>query len=272
MWEEKRMLIWCQTYPALSTKYTETVCTGALEIGKPGLMRLYPLALRGLDNTSRHNKWSVIKARVSRATADKRPESWKIDNGSIEFEERFESTSDKRRVEDLYEDRNVYEGLEHLEFEQKRIKTSMGLVKAELVSARLELVTEREQKEWREKFKRITANKDLWEDSIKPIPQAQLRPKVTFRCAGDREEYERTAMGWEIYALARNVREYSPDANIDELSAIFERDLRQKCFGEKHDTRLALGNIKRFPSQFSIISILYPRKDRHDPTAQQGLF
>ena len=43
--ETKRLLIWGETYPELSEKYRETVCTaGVDEAGHP--IRLYPLPIR----------------------------------------------------------------------------------------------------------------------------------------------------------------------------------------------------------------------------------
>src|ERR1019366_7373148 len=46
---EHRILIWGKTYPELSKKYIETVCTaGVLESGKP--VRLYPITYRYLND------------------------------------------------------------------------------------------------------------------------------------------------------------------------------------------------------------------------------
>ena len=106
-WEPKEMLIWCQTHPALSSKYTETVCTGAVELGNSQLLRLYPLVLRGLGSDARHKKWSVITAQVKKTTKDNRPESWRINNDSIEFIERYKDTGDNRRGKELFDPQNI---------------------------------------------------------------------------------------------------------------------------------------------------------------------
>ncbi len=46
---ERKILIWGKTYPELSKKYIETVCTaGVLESGKP--VRLYPITYRYLND------------------------------------------------------------------------------------------------------------------------------------------------------------------------------------------------------------------------------
>jgi hypothetical protein len=44
----EKILIWAKTYPELSSKYLETVCTaGMLPSGKP--LRLYPIPYRYLE-------------------------------------------------------------------------------------------------------------------------------------------------------------------------------------------------------------------------------
>ena len=48
--ETIRVLIWGKTYPELSKKYVETVCTGGVrEDGSP--IRLYPVPLRYLEGS-----------------------------------------------------------------------------------------------------------------------------------------------------------------------------------------------------------------------------
>ena len=54
--EKRRFLIWGKTAPELSSKYFETVCTGAvLEDGVP--IRLYPIPFRYLDDGERFKKY-----------------------------------------------------------------------------------------------------------------------------------------------------------------------------------------------------------------------
>lgn len=62
-YEEMRILIWGKTYPEMSSKYLETVCTGGvLEDGRP--VRLYPIQYRYMDGDEKFSKyqWVTLKA------------------------------------------------------------------------------------------------------------------------------------------------------------------------------------------------------------------
>ncbi|MEJ7710333.1 MAG: hypothetical protein WKF84_10830 [Pyrinomonadaceae bacterium] len=73
VYEEKRVLIWGKTYPELSSKYFETVCTGVvLEDGSP--VRLYPVPYRYLSDQFHKYQW--ITARIAKNDSDCRPESY----------------------------------------------------------------------------------------------------------------------------------------------------------------------------------------------------
>ena len=71
-----KVLIVVKTYPALSKKYDELVCTaGFREDGR--WVRIYPIPFRKLDYDSRYKKYHWIELDLKRNTADPRPESYK---------------------------------------------------------------------------------------------------------------------------------------------------------------------------------------------------
>src|SRR6266478_6463653 len=81
---KKRFLIWGKTYPELSSRYYETVCTGAvLEDGTP--IRLYPIPFRYLDEGDKFKKYQWMTAAISKNSSDPRPESYRIDCESIDL-------------------------------------------------------------------------------------------------------------------------------------------------------------------------------------------
>ena len=82
-YENRRFLIWGKTALELSTKYFETVCTGAvLEDGSP--IRLYPIPYRYLKDGGRFKKYQWLTARIGKCTFDSRPESYRINCETIE--------------------------------------------------------------------------------------------------------------------------------------------------------------------------------------------
>jgi hypothetical protein len=79
MMERKRIYITVKTYPTLSEKYDELVCTaGICEDGS--WIRLYPLPFRKLEHEQKYKKWQWIEVDVERRTQDFRPESYKVLN------------------------------------------------------------------------------------------------------------------------------------------------------------------------------------------------
>ena len=71
----ERILITVKTYPTLSTKYGELVCTAGLrEDGS--WVRIYPVPFRRLEETEQYSKYDWIECELIRSRKDKRPESY----------------------------------------------------------------------------------------------------------------------------------------------------------------------------------------------------
>ena len=63
--ERKKVYITVKTYPTLSEKYDELVCTaGICEDGS--WIRLYPLPFRKLEYEQKYKKWQWIEVDVER--------------------------------------------------------------------------------------------------------------------------------------------------------------------------------------------------------------
>ncbi len=71
-----KVLIAVKTYPTLSTKYDELVCTaGFLEDGS--WVRIYPIPFRKLDYDKRYSKYDWVEIDLVKNGLDFRPESQK---------------------------------------------------------------------------------------------------------------------------------------------------------------------------------------------------
>ena len=79
----KDILILIKTYPEISRKYTETVCTGGILADTSELVRLYPVRYRYLTGKDQFSKYQWIKARLRKSPSDARPESYKVAEDSI---------------------------------------------------------------------------------------------------------------------------------------------------------------------------------------------
>jgi hypothetical protein len=213
-------------------------------------MRLYSLELRSLGGDSYPPAWSVIEANVRRRPEDARPESWDVDEGSVRVVDHYEY-GDVRRTEWLYHPTNLYEGVEHVRMEQRRAKTSLAPIIAYFVGARLERVSPESQRQWGER------QPDL--------PVASFRPFLTFHGASDRDECTKLVMDWKVHALAETIERENPGMTLDELSSVFEDDLRRGWFSDHQDTRVVLGSRQWSPGFFDVVTILRPEQSLDEP-------
>jgi len=79
----KKILITVKTYPVISKKYQETVCTAGLrEDGS--WIRLYPVPFRTMDDCKKFRKYQWLTATLTARPKDQRPESYSPDRDSIE--------------------------------------------------------------------------------------------------------------------------------------------------------------------------------------------
>jgi hypothetical protein len=81
----ERILITVKTYPTLSKKYAELVCTaGFREDGS--WIRIYPLPFRLLDDDQKYKKYQWVELALEKKPADPRPESYRpIDRDNIKI-------------------------------------------------------------------------------------------------------------------------------------------------------------------------------------------
>ncbi len=273
VWNQERMLLWGMTYPELSKSHTEVVCTGAVFMDRPGLVRLYPLDLRYLKDEdgnplpkeARPKKWSIISANIRRSTGrDIRPESYKIDPESIRVEDRIGPEGDgwAKRESLLIKPEHMVSGLEEMEAKQRESQVSLGIVKgAEILDVVLEPVPKDQQDEWRARYDATISQRDMWLAGQKPVPLPKYKPRITFRCPGDSKSFTRQVLDWEVIELAKH--------HFDEVdpSRGFKAALLDKAFSSERHPYLIFGNINNYPATFVVVAILYPKR-----TQQQTLF
>jgi hypothetical protein len=256
-WERHRMLIWGQTYPELSQKYKETVCTGAVFLDRPGLIRIYPMNLRYMDDEHRPRKWHIIEAGIQRPDhGDPRPESRKIDQTTMRLD-RVLDTSDGwyERRKYMLRPEHMVEGMADMEARQASSGMSLGIMQAVTVEdAWLEEVDSDDLENQRSKYQDIVAQQDLWDPGSKPVPPLKYKPHLRFRGPGDTKTYDRVVLDWETCELAKRCA-----AQADPTGA-FREHMLTKVFSEEHEPYIIVGNITPFWHVFAVVCIMYPKK------------
>lgn len=259
-WKEARILIWGKTYPELSSKYNETVCTGGtLENGD--FIRIYPIPFRYLSEESSFQKYQWIRARIKKSGEDPRPESYKIDPASIIVEEKVQSDKFewiKRQRLILSKRSLIFDSAESLLEENRRSKRSIGFVKPFKID---EVYLEerpiedyetflRKFQENKEKAKQIDLFGNLTIQEIKELKYISKRFKVKWRCnEDDCGGHDMSILDWEVYALQRRVGDM---AALDRVKSYL--------LSNEYAIGFFLGNFRLHPTAFSIGAIWYPKK------------
>ncbi len=198
------MMVNCKTYPAVSKKYIETVCTGG--IARDGqFVRLYPIPFRLLAEREQYDRWDVIRVKVYQDTKDTRPESQHIEaNTKIEIIGQVKS--DRARWDWMRQ--GVFISTEEME---RKGKTN-GLV--EIVPK--ELYWEPEEKVWSTNQLEVLTQGNLFHTpevmhSLALRVPWQFRLKFSEKSTG--KEFDRKVLAWSYYQGFRRQLERLGDEN-----------------------------------------------------------
>lgn len=254
---KQEILIIVKTYPEYSQKYTETVCTAGILKGNRKLVRLYPIRFRYLAGKNQFQKYQWVKAVLSKARTDVRPESYTIESDSIELGSIISTKQDwAERTKWVLSAENVFHSVEELQSKREKHNTSMGLLKpAEIIRFEIVRKSEMEMKEAEIKKAAIMAQRDMFEDR-KDLEIIPFRFLLNFKCNDATCKGHRySILDWEIAQLYRNVK---GDPNWKEK---ITDKIDQICASSK-DTYLILGNMASHQHVFCVLGMFYPPKQR----------
>ncbi len=264
-----RILIAVKTYPTLSEKYDELVCTaGFREDGT--WIRIYPIPFRKLDYENQYQKWQWIEIDITKNTSDFRPESYR----PVDIDKPF-IVGDKVGTDNNWAARKriimnkVYTNMTELIQNAKDEKdgTSLAILKPKKV---LDFVWEPCDREWDiKKLSTIEANQvqqNLFEEAeVKRFFKVVHKLPYKFSYVFTTEDgIERTLMieDWELGQLYWNcLKKYNKN------EAIACQKVKERYFDHmvnKCDLYFFMGTTRKFhkiaPNPFIIIGTFYPPK------------
>lgn len=262
-----KVLITVKTYPTLSSKYDELVCTaGFLEDGS--WIRIYPVPFRKLDYDRQYSKYDWLEIDLIKKTSDFRPESFQ----PILSEEDFKivghiGTEHNWRLRKEIILKNVYTNLSLLiaEAKDKTKCTSLAVFKPSKIT---DFTVEAVERIWDEKkLKVLEANAqqfNLFEKSENPFKVVNKLPyKFSYRFVDDAGRVSKLMIeDWEIGALYwRQLEKHNGNEKLacDDVKAKYFED-----FAKTKDLYLFLGttfeyHIKNAPNPFVIIGTFTPK-------------
>ncbi len=263
--EKERILITVKTYPTLSKKYGETVCTAGVRPDGTWV-RIYPVPFRRLNDEEKYRKYDWLDVRLARNTPDPRPETFRpvdeaefVPVGHLDTDDLWR----ERRDVILHGSKaRVYTRLGELIADAKANVASLAVFKPTKI---IDVVAEQEdEREWSEErvgeMRALTNQLDLfadntWRETFKVIPKMPWAFSYRFEDA-DGKRSELQILDWEAGMLYWNCLKR---ANGDEQIAVAK--VKQKYLDEfvKTDLHFFVGTTLQFhfraPNPWVIIGV-----------------
>jgi hypothetical protein len=241
------------------------------------LIRLYPVPFRFVADEQQFKKWQWISARLEKARDDHRPESHRIFVDTIECDPEplpAGKAGWPQRAQ-LLAKLPILSDFGEVERARQASGGTLALLRPTRIAG-LD-ITKTENAEWtqQEKKKLLSLqNQTELFDEVEEGKQIRLLEKLPFdfhyryECdvEGQTFSHRIKLVDWEIGALYRTLRRIHGDNWEIPFRAKLEQELPSK------DLLFLLGTIHRFPSQWLLVSLLYPPKPRAENPDQAGLF
>ncbi|TGE06104.1 hypothetical protein [Hymenobacter fodinae] len=263
-----KVLIAVKTYPALSKKYDELVCTaGFLPDGT--WIRIFPIKFRSMDYINQYKKYDWIEIDLLKNEGDIRKESYRprtIDEVPTILSSVGTQNNWAERKETVL--RNVYTNLTQLiedsrHSKQRPAPTSLAVFKpARIVKFECRPC----ERQWDAEKLQALKQQSLFEpkgDSVQVVKKLPYTFHYTFEDEAGRQS---TLMieDWEIGALYWNCLRSSD--NDERLACEKVRAKYMDEFTTQKDLYFFLGtrlteHVKNYPNPFSIIGVFCPKKD-----------
>lgn len=267
--EKIKVLITVKTYPTLSAKYDELVCTaGFREDGT--WIRIYPIPFRKLDFDQRYKKYDWLELEVEKRKDDFRPESFRPSQTPDNFKTvgNIGTQNYWQYRKNIVLKKGAHTNLKQLidEAYNPAIQTSLAVFKPKKLLKFT--IKPAEKKEWdKDKLKKVEAHAaqyNLFEEPdnnpFKVVKKLPYKFSYQFKDEEDKQS-ELMIEDWEIGQLYWNSLKRH---HGDETAAC--ADVRKKYendFMKTKDLYLFLGTTYEFhkknaPNPFVIVGVFYP--------------
>lgn len=261
---KERVLITVKTYPTLSRKYGETVCTAGMRADGTW-MRIYPVPFRRLEETEQYSKFDWLEADFVRSRSDVRPETHHpkdlaqlVPNGQMG---RDDNWRERRAL--ILKKAQVFDRLEPLMIGAKENRLSLATFKPTKIRG---FICEDEDREWdadkvaemRDRTRQVELFKaETWRETFRLIPKLPYSFSYQFEDATGRKSTMQV-LDWECGQLFWNCR----NRHGDEQIAI--EKVKAKYLGEfsRRDLHFFLGTTQQYhgfaPNPWVIVGVFAP--------------
>lgn len=269
---KERVLVTVKTYPTLSRKYGEMVCTAGVR-ADGSWVRLYPVPFRRLEEEDQYAKFDWIEAELVKSSTDRRPETYRLvdpkDMRCVGHVGTDKNWRERRQL--LLKASHVYDRLQPLLDGAKANTISLAVFKPARI---LDFIWEECERDWDTAkvaaMRQAASQGNLFEDEgwRKTFRLMRKLPfNFSYRFAdADGRESELQVLDWEAGQLFWNCLKSTSNSESDALEKV-----RQKYLNEfsGRDLHFFLGTMQQFhgfaPNPWVIIGVFpIPHENQMD--------
>jgi hypothetical protein len=211
-------IVMVKAAPQVGRRHGETVCCAGIDL-YGNWIRLYPVSFRTLEQSKKFGRWDRIKFNWRLPNDDRRVESRRVDQQSIEIVGQL-----KKSERDGFLAKTVVTSL----VREREAGRSFALLKPEILAFKIEKTDAAEVKAEKELFASIRAQDDLFAKQVtnnyNPCPY-----NFKYRYRTDDGTREGTCQDWEIEATYHNwSREYGEQRALADMERVFGREYPAK--------------------------------------------
>jgi len=258
-------LVVVKAYPNPSRALSEAVCVAAIA-KEDGLVRLYPIPFRDLDDAKKFAKYQVIRIGVRQPKGDARPSTFRPELSTLELLGSPLPTVDGWRERKEWVLPWVSESMCAIQRQQEARGLSLGVFKPR------EVVDVEQEADGHEDWTPAELSKlnqgDLFQTGDKkPLEKVPYNWRYRYICSDPAcNGHRQQIIDWEIHELYRGLKR----RGITDPKRIHEK-IREKYLGELcgqgKDVYFFTGNMAKYPQSFLILGVFWPPKE-----AQMRLF
>ena len=261
----EKVLIVVKTYPTLSNKYGETVCTAGFR-QDGSWIRIYPVPFRKFDEYQRYKKFQWIELELVRNTTDNRVESYRPSSEITLLEEMGTTNRWYERRDFVLNKGKVYSNFAEIIQKNKDGELSLATFKpTKIVGVKVEPTDRNWDKQKMETINAKNKQLDLFEGPKVDFKVVRKLPyKFIYEFEDDKGQLSRMMIeDWEIGMLYWNVfdKHHSEERAVEDVKSKYMNDLVKE-----RDIHLFLGTTHRWdaiaPNPFVIIGVFSPPEVR----------
>lgn len=258
------MRILVKAFPQPSEKYEETVCCAGITEDGQRLLRLFPIRYRRLAKKHQFERFDLVEMTITKAS-DPRPESYRVDEASIQVIEQGKHLSDEAKIK-LWQP-FIAPSLKQLYADNRATNRSLGIIKPDSGSIKFTIKPAKDADaadiEVAEQVRQMQQISFL-EDPLTPLEKPELA--FGYRFTSDGHPHEPSIHDWEVQEAYRQYKRRYGDDAIDHLKRMYGQTMPSQ------NLHLIMGTMLAYPHTFIIIGLLRSGLDPQELAKQNSLF